>query len=337
MAIPFTGWLIGRFGSKRVTVWSTAGFSVALAVPALTRAPLSLFCALLLYGAMAGANDVSINSQAVAVEAALGSATMSRFHAMFSIGGMIGASAGSLAAAHTLTPGVHLLTASALFLSVSALTAPFLLDARESSRQGTAKVEFQRIPKVLATLTVIGFCLFLSEGAIADWAAVYLKQVLSAGSGMAAAGYAVFSAGMAIFRLLGDWVANRFGPVHTVRTAALAAALGLTWALTAHSAEMALPGLGLTGAGFSVIVPLVFSAGGRIRCLPAGAGVALVSGAGYVAFLFGPPLIGFLAHWSSLRAALFLVVALSVLAASLARAVGDSDEARGPIAETNPI
>ena len=336
LAIPFTGWLISRFGSRRVTIWSTAGFSVALAAPVFASSPVSLFCSLLLYGAMAGSNDVSINSQAVAVEAAVGSPTMSRFHAMFSIGGMIGASAGSLAAAHALSPEVHLSAAAALFLALSALTAPFLLDAKESSRQKTPKLQFRRIPAVLVTLTIIGFCLFLSEGAIADWAAVYLKQVLSARSGMAAAGYAVFSTGMAVFRLLGDWITKKFGPVLTVRAAALTAAIGLTWALTARSAEMALPGLGLTGAGFSVIVPLVFSAGGRLKSLPAGAGIALVSGAGYIAFLFGPPLIGFLAQWTSLRAALFLIVALSALAAVLAQAVADSEEAQEAIAETIP-
>jgi predicted MFS family arabinose efflux permease len=107
---------------------------VVLAAPSLATDPPTLFFALLLYGAMAGANDVSINSQAVAVEAALGSPTMSRFHAMFSIGGMIGASVGSLAASHELTPKVHLMAVSALFLIFSALTGPFLLDAGKFSK-----------------------------------------------------------------------------------------------------------------------------------------------------------------------------------------------------------
>jgi MFS family permease len=178
--------------------------------------------------------------------------------------------------------------------------------------------------------------MFLSEGAVADWAAVYLKQILLAGSGMAAAGYAVFSTGMAIFRLLGDWLIRRFGPVSTMRTAALIAAAGFAWSLTAQSAVMALPGLALTGAGFSVIVPLVFSAGGRLTSLPTGAGIALVSGAGYIAFLFGPPLIGLLAEWTSLRTALFLVVALSLLTATLARAVKVSSDVQHTLPEEQP-
>jgi hypothetical protein len=86
-----------------------------------------------------------------------------------------------------------------------------------------------------------------------------------------------------------------------------------------------LPGFALTGAGFSVIVPLVFGAGGRLNSVPKGAGVAAVSGSGYIGFLFGPPLIGLIASWSSLRDALFGIVALSLLAAGLAKAVDKTD------------
>jgi MFS family permease len=321
IAVPVTGWLVARFGSKRVTTWSTAGFCLALVAPSLAVNAATLFAALAIYGAMAGANDVSINSQAVAVETALGTPTMSRFHAMFSIGGMIGASLGGLLAAHGVLLRVHLGVASALLLIISACTAPFLLDAPDDASKPTG-LSLRRIPRVLVILTIIGFCMFLSEGAMADWTAVYLKQVLAAGSGLAAAGYAVFSAGMAIFRLLGDAVTRRLGPVLTVRAGALLAAFGLTLALVARTPSWALPGFALTGAGFSVIVPLVFGAGGRVSSIPRGAGIAMVSGSGYIGFLFGPPLIGLVAQLSSLRAALFLVVGLSVLAATLANAVG---------------
>lgn len=325
VAVPVTGWLISRFGSRRITTWSTVGFCLALVGPGLADSAGTLFAALTFYGAMAGANDVSINSQAVAVEAALGAPTMSRFHAMFSIGGMIGASLGGMVAAHEVVPRFHLAIASVIFLIAGAATAPMLLEAHDNAGERARGFSITRIPAVLIALTAIGFCMFLSEGAMADWTAVYLKQVLNAGSGVSAAGYAVFSAGMAIFRLLGDAVTKRFGPVRTVRGGALVAAAGLTWALAAHSPSWALPGFALTGAGFSVIVPLVFGAGGRLNSVPKGAGVAAVSGSGYIGFLFGPPLIGLIASWSSLRDALFGIVALSLLAAGLAKAVDKTD------------
>ncbi|MGH9584517.1 MAG: MFS transporter [Bryobacteraceae bacterium] len=326
IAAPATGWLVTRFGSKRVTAWSTAGFCLALVAPAFAVNAATLFAALTIFGAMAGANDVSMNSQAVAVEAALGTPTMSRFHAMFSIGGMIGAGLGALAAAYEVAPRVHFGIACALLLIVSASTAPRLLDARDHVSKRARGLRIARIPAALVALVLIGFCMFLSEGAMADWTGVYLKEVLDAGSGLAAAGYAVFSAGMAIFRLLGDAVTKRLGPALTVRSGALLAAFGLTLALAARSPGWALPGFALTGAGFSVIVPLVFGAGGRLKSLPSGAGVAMVSGSGYIGFLFGPPIIGLLAQLTSLRAALFLVVGLSLLAAALANAARRAGE-----------
>jgi MFS family permease len=326
VAVPVTGWLVTRFGSKQVTTWSTVGFCLALVAPSLAVNAATLFAALTVYGAMAAANDVSINSQAVAVETAIGTPTMSRFHAMFSIGGMIGAILGGFAAAHEIVPHIHLGVASALCLIVSACTAPLLLDAPDRASKRATRLSLRRIPVALLTLSAIGFCMFLSEGAMADWTAVYLKQVLAAGSGLAAAGYAVFSAGMAVFRLIGDAVTKRLGPVLTVRTGALLAAFGLTVALAAASPMWALPGFALTGAGFSVIVPLVFGAGGRVDSFPSGAGVAMVSGSGYIGFLFGPPVIGFIAQVTSLRAALFLIVGLSFLAAILANAVRGAEE-----------
>jgi MFS family permease len=328
IAIPLTGWLVTRHGSKHVTAWSTLGFSVALVAPSLAVNAGTLFASLILFGAMAGTNDVAINAQAVAIEKATASPAMSRFHAMFSIGGMIGASLGGLVAARSIAPQLHLAVASALFLVLSLVTAPLLFDAHDNRRERSQGLHPSRIPPVLIMLAAIGFCMFLSEGAIADWTGVYLKQDLSANGGLAAAGYAVFSTGMALFRLLGDAVAARLGPVRTVRAGALLAAAGLTFALTAHSPLSALPGFALTGAGFSVIVPLVFGAGGRVDSVGSGAGIATVSGSGYIGFLFGPPLIGLVAQQASLHIALFVVVALSLLAAVMANAVRETGSAQ---------
>ena len=158
---------------------------------------------------------------------------------------------------------------------------------------------------------------FSPEGAIADWTGVYLKQVLGAGAGLAPIGYAVFSAAMAIFRLTGDAITLRIGRAATVRYGGAIAAAGLSFALLVHSPYWALAGFAAAGAGFSSIIPLVFAAGGRIPEISEGAGVATVSGLGYLGFLFGPPAIGFLSELTSLRLGLSLLVLLSLTAAGL--------------------
>jgi MFS family permease len=327
IGIPICGWFVTRYGSRQACTWTSAGFCLALLLPASAVNAGTLFGALFVFGAMLGANDVAMNSQAVSVERLLGHPTMSRFHAMFSVGGIAGAAAGGWLASRAMPVKEHFVIMAALFLAFSLATAPMIMDDRSFAATPSARLRLRRMPVALLALCAIGFCIFLSEGAMADWTAIYLRQVLNAGPGVAAAGYAVFSAAMAIFRLGGDAITVRLGSALTIRAGALLAAGGLSWALLVHSPYWALPGFALVGAGFSSIIPLVFAAGGRIPSVSEGAGVAAVSGIGYLGFLVGPTAIGFISEVTSLRVGLALVVVLSLLAGSLVSATKTSQRA----------
>lgn len=321
-SIPIAGLLIGRFGSKKVTVGSTAGFCLTLVLPGLAFNAITLFIGLFLFGIMAAAMDVSMNAQGVEVEKRLGFPTMSRFHAMFSIGGMVGAGIGGLVASRQVQPFPHFGIGGGIYLLIAIAVAPLLLETHEGPRKEEHRLPLNRIPRVLFALSAIGFCILLSEGAIADWTAVYLRQILQAGPGMAAAGYAVFSAAMAIFRLLGDLITARLGPLRTVRAGSLIAAGGLVWALAVNSPSWSLPGFAAAGAGLSVIIPLVFGAGGRVASVSPGAGIATVTGIGYIGFIVGPPTIGFASQLFTLRYALVFVIACCLVSALLSRFLG---------------
>jgi MFS family permease len=320
-AVPACGWLIDRTGSRAACIWTSIGLCLALPLPAFATGASTLFAALFFFGALLGANDVAMNAQAVAVEKFLGERTMSRFHAMFSAGGIAGASLGGLIASRGVAPRWHFLAAAAVLLVFSAFTSPLLMESRPEQKTPGPKLRFSRFPTALLALCAIGFCIFLSEGAIADWTAVYLRQILLASPGVAAAGYAVFSASMAVFRLLGDAITNRIGPRWMIRGGGLLAAAGLASSLLAPSPAWAMPGFALAGVGFSSIIPLVFAAGGRAASSSEGAGIAAVSGLGYLGFLVGPPVIGGVAQLTSLRFGLFIVVGLSAAAALLVGAV----------------
>lgn len=321
IGIPVCGWVVTRYGSRRACTWTSIGLCLTLVLPGFAFNAPTLFAALFVFGAMAGSNDVAMNSQAVSVEKLIGTHTMSRFHAMFSIGGIVGAATGGILAARAVSAPLHFLVTAALVTAFSLATAPLLMEARsEKPVLPRPALGLRHFPITLLVLCAIGFCIFLSEGAIADWTAVYLKQVLGAGPGLAAAGYAVFSLAMAVSRLCGDAITLRLGPAWTIRAGGILAACGLTSALLVHSPYWALPGFALVGAGFSTIIPLVFAAGGRIKSVSEGAGVAAVSGLGYLGFLVGPPVIGLISQFSSLRIGLAFVVLLSALAATLVRA-----------------
>jgi MFS family permease len=327
IGIPLSGWVITRYGSRSACTWTSIGLCVALALPAFAINAATLFAALFLFGAMAGSNDVAMNAQGVGVERQMGSPTMSRFHSMFSMAGIIGAAGGGLIASRGVPATEHFLITAACFLAFSLSTAPLLNESSPVVPATTplAKLRFRHLPTPLIALSVIGFCIFLSEGAIADWTAIYLKQVLSAGPGLAAAGYAVFSAAMAIFRLFGDAITVRLGVAQTIRAGGILAACGLASALLVDSPYWALPGFALAGVGFSSIIPLVFAAGGRIQSVSEGAGVATVSGIGYIGFLVGPPVIGFVSQILNLRAGLFVIVLLSGLTAMLVNVATKSE------------
>ena len=278
----------------------------------------TLALALFFFGAMAAGMDVAMNAQGVEVEKELGTPTMSRFHGMFSLGGMAGAAIGGWVAARGVTPLPHFAASAVINLAAVLLAWPAMLDTHDTGVTEGHRLPLNKMPRVLFALSAIGFCILLSEGAMADWTAVYLKQALRAGPGLAAEGYAVFSAAMACFRFLGDIITARLGPMLTVRTGSLLAAAGLLWALSMHSPHWALPGFAAVGAGFSAIIPLVFGSGGRVESVNPGAGIATVTGIGYVGFIIGPPTIGFVSQLFTLRYALGVVVVCCLVSAVLA-------------------
>jgi MFS family permease len=320
IAIPICGALVTRFGSRLAVTWTGIGFCCALLLPGLAVNSATLFAALLFYGAMAGANDVAMNAQAVATEKFLGFPAMSRFHAMFSLGGILGAGAGAVVAASGAPPFAHLACGALLFVGIAIAAPRFMVDAHPA-KSVEKPLARRRIPVTLLALSAIGFCIFLSEGAIADWAGVYLREVMKTGEGFAPLGYAVFSVTMAAFRFSGDAITARVGREAVIRYGGLIAAAGIALAICASSPYWALVGFAAAGAGFSSIIPNVFATSGRVRGVSEGAGVATVSGLGYLGFLAGPPAIGFLSQVSSLRVGLLLIVVLSAIAALLSGTV----------------
>lgn len=334
--IPITGSLISRYGSKRITAITSIAFCAAVSLMGLAWNALTLALALYIFGGVAAAMDVSMNAQGVEVEKALGKPTMSRFHAMFSFGAMAGAGVGGWIAAQDIAPIVHFVGAGVATLIATGFAVPLLLETHAHLSEREHRLPLRNFPAVLVALSAIGFCILLAEGAMADWTAVYYRQILHTGPGLAAEGYAVFSAAMATFRFIGDWITARLGPFRTVRTGCIVAASGLLWTLSIHSSVWGLPGLAITGAGLSVIIPLVFGGGGRVPGVNPGPGIATVTGIGYVGFIVGPPAIGFASQVVTLRYALGIVVACCLIAAYLSRFMASLNPAASPRTPSSP-
>ena len=290
---------IDRVGSRLVIAISAFGFCLTLPLALLAASLPQLLAIASLIGFANGLMDVAMNAQGITVERQRGRPIMSSLHAFFSIGGMTGA--GVAALTYELGGGIqHFL------IAVPVLVAPiafFALQALLADGQGpAAKTALLALPpRALWLIAAFAFLAFVCEGAMFDWAAVYLREALLSESGTAALGFGVFSAAIAAARLCGDRVVAGLGRVIVLRGSATLGLIGYTLALSSGTVPLTLLGYALIGLGVANIVPILFSLGGSQKGVGQGSGIAAVATAGYSGSLLGPAFVGFLADLTSLR------------------------------------
>ncbi len=324
ISMNLSGYLSARVGSKPVTIITS--LCLCLALPLLALAPNLplLVISLFIYGACNSSMDVSMNTQGAVVEQQYGKTIFNSFHACFSLGGLAGAGlSGGLAGA-----GLDPITNFTGVAIVSAILITMCSRALLATPTEEAGTTFARPTRALLALGLISFCSLISEGAMVDWSAVYLTQSIHVGAGLATAGYAAFSLFMAGGRAVGDFLEGRLGSPIMIRSGGLIAACGLVTALLFHWAPVVILGIGLVGAGLSVIFPLVLSAAGHASNQSSGTAIASVATCGYFGFLVGPPVIGFLSQALNLQIALSFVVLLNLTAAFLAPATNNLKKSR---------
>jgi fucose permease len=307
LAMPATGWLVRQWGNPRVVL--VAATLLCATLPLLPLAPSMplLMLTLFIFGIGFGLLDVSMNVQAVAVEEGYGQPIMSTFHGVFSVGGLLGASSAGLIAGAGVSPFPHLLAVALILLILVAVANRPLLDVRAAT-EGVPV--FAIPPRPLLGLGLLSFCVLFGEGAVADWSAVYLANVLDATPAVAAAGYGASSLAMAGMRFAGDALTLRFGPERLVRAGGLVAGLGMTGGLLIGTIPAAVVGFAAVGAGLAVAFPIALGAGGRTPGLASGTAIGAVATAGYAGLLVGAPLIGFVSDRAGLPMGLALVAML---------------------------
>ena len=334
IALPLAGWLIGRFGSRTVTRVSASAFCLALPLPVLSPSLPLLALALVLLGACNGLLDVAMNTQAARVERRYGRALMSSFHALFSVGGVAGASLAGVAMAAGIGDRTHVLSISVVALAAAGSALPRLVPSEpDDERPGPV---FVRPSGALLGLGALAFLGLLAEGAMGDWSAVYLHDTLAGRPGVSAAGFAAFSLAMAAGRFAGDRLVDGFGARTVVRVSSAVAATGLAAALLMRDPAAAVVGFGLVGLGIANVIPVLFGAAARVPGTEAGRGLAAVATTGYLGFLTGPPLIGVVAEAIGLGPALGLVSVGCALIAIGARALSMPGLERDSVASRTP-
>ncbi len=308
-AMPVTGALTSRFGCRTVLICSVVLFSIVLPLLPIINSPALLAIALLLFGIGVGTTDCAMNIQAIIVEKASGKPMMSGFHGFYSVGGIAGAGAMSGLLMLGLDPLYACLVSALFILVLLALSIASLLGYANPS-EGKAFA----IPRgAVLILGGICFVVFLAEGTVLDWSAVFLTEHRQLSDTLGGLGFACFSALMTAGRLTGDKIVAYFGPQKVVVCGALIAVAGFVLIVFIPWWELSLLGYALIGIGCANIVPVMFSAIGRQNSMPQAVAVPAVTTLGYMGVLVGPASIGFIAHHSSLPLA-FLVVAVMLIA-----------------------
>lgn len=280
----------------------------------------TLSLALAFTGGVGGLVGVLVNTHAVDVELAYERAIMSSFHAMFSVGSLVGAGIAGLLAGLDfsvlqsigLAAGLHLLLVGA---SISWLLKVAHADPKtvDQSIDHLAHHHHRKAWwKGVILLGSLTFVAYMAEGAIADWSAIFLRDERSASTAVAVAGFVAFSACMTLGRFMGDWLTMIFGKVALVRAGALLAATGLLFAVFVHSLYATIVGFALVGYGLSILVPVLFSIAGNMSGGESHAAIARVSTIAYFGLLVGPAFIGYIAHSVNLVYALVVPAALLV-------------------------
>jgi MFS family permease len=336
LAMRVVAGLIERTSSRTVATWSVGLLAISGVLPALAWNMQSLFVTLVIAGAAFGAVDIAMNTQAAAIERASGRPLMSGIHGWYSIGVLAGAGLGSAAATFDVTPLVHFIVVGvAVGITASIGSRSMLASDRDVADPDRASADpiaappgswfgLFRNPRI-ALVGAIALAAFFVEGSIDDWSGIYLHEVQGASLGVAPLGAAACALGMTIARFRGDGLVTRVGRPRALQRGAIIATAGMAIAVLSPDPLLAIIGYAVAGVGVANIIPIAFTLAGNVPGIAPAQSIARVTTMGYAGLFLGPPVIGFLAHATSLGPALMVSAALLLGIAVAARAIPGDD------------
>jgi MFS family permease len=316
ISLPVSGWLVSKYGSRPTLVCGAILYPSILLLLALSSSVWQLVLSLFFFGIAGNLINIAMNTQAVGVESLYGRSVMASFHGLWSIAGFTGALTGTFFVSKDLSPFIH-------FACVGGVAVLLVLVSYKSTiphDMGSKTVQklFVKPDKKILLLGLISFCCMLCEGAMADWSGVYFKNIVKSPASLVTIGYVAFTGTMALGRFLGDSLVTRFGVKRILQLSGSLITTGLLIAVVFPFVTTATIGFLLVGFGVSSVVPIVYGLAGKSSSMPAGAALAAVSTIGFLGFLIGPPMIGFIAQVVSLRWSFTLIAILGFGTAILA-------------------
>ncbi|PJJ60494.1 MFS transporter [Hymenobacter chitinivorans] len=310
LSLPLSGWLVATQGSRRMALVGAVLYSSTLVSIGWAQNLYQLVGCLFLYGVTSNLMNISVNTQAVGVEALYQRPIMAAFHGLWSLAGFTGAAIGNFMNARGIEPLGHFALIWGGILVGLLACWPYTL--RHDRAAAANQPIFARPDQALLGLGLIAFCSMICEGAMFDWSGIYFRKVVLAEKAWVGVGYTAFMSTMAGGRFVADWFAHRYGVRAVLQASGLLTAAGLLLAVLLPALPTAIAGFLLVGFGVSSVVPLVYSAAGKASTMSPGVALAAVSTVGFLGFLIGPPLIGLVAGAANLQISFSIIAVMGL-------------------------
>ncbi|WP_182084341.1 MFS transporter [Aureimonas sp. ME7] len=324
IGMPLAGMLAARLGQRLVVAGGAVGLAIALPSLAFASQAVELAAALLVFGASLGAVDVAANMHGTEVQSRAGKPLMSGFHGLYSVGGLAGAGAVTLALSFGLNVVVTAAAASAIVIVCLLVAFSRFLAHATTGEPHSVFVVPHGIVVLIGVLTGLTF---LVEGAVLDWGAIMLADSKQMPVGSAGVGYTAFALAMTVTRIVGDSFVARMGDRMTLGLGSVVTALGVALAAWADNSWVSVAGFAVSGVGAANIVPVLFTLAGRQKAMPSGYAISAVSTLGYLGVFLGPAMIGHVAQAITLPLSFGALAVLMLIVAALAGTVVDRTNA----------
>ncbi|KOX01274.1 MFS transporter [Streptomyces sp. NRRL B-3648] len=313
--------LVKRIRPSRLLRWSQPVVLLALlGVGAGGHGEVAVLAvALGVFGLAVGALDASMNMLGVSLQRSYGRSIMLGFHAVYSLGGILGASLAWAGAHWDLALWVSYLPVVAVLLPAALAGSRWYVDGEPAPAAEERGERGSVVFKLLLPLCLVMTFAYIGDSTVSNWSAKYLKDVLGSSEQLATVPYNVYMVTTLVGRSLGDLGVRRFGAAAVVRLGALVAAVGFAVVAVAPGAWIGMLGFTLLGLGLCVLVPQTFAAAGRLFPHASDAAIARLNIFNYVGFLIGSPLVGALGDAWSYRGAMLVPMVLVLVTLGYAR------------------
>jgi len=322
-AMMLSGYLVSRFGSKTALTIGALLYPAGLLLLGAVQTRWQLVGALFLFGVFGNLSNISVNAQGVGVERLYRRSIMASFHGLWSLAGFAGGIVAAFMVAADISVLWHFFGIYLLSLVLLLLARGYVLprDARPSGPLEPKK-KWVRPDAFIFTLGLIAFACMICEGTMFDWTGIYFEKVVEAPRALTRLGYIAFMSAMAGGRFISDAFVVRYGAKRVLQASGIIILTGMLLAVVLPDVVYATAGFLLVGFGTSSVVPLVYSLAGRSRKIRPGIALAMVSSIGFLGFLLGPPLIGFIAEAANLQLSFALIAVLGLGTTLLAKRLG---------------